>query len=94
MDTAFKGNKGVRRLEGGKKLVQFDYDHFDAELRKFITSEWLKPFKIFQQYFNKSKLTTGDAYLLWRLKTMAAQELIDVQGEMKGMKDFEVKNKA
>ena len=85
--------KGVRRLEGGKKLQQHDYDFFDAELKKFITGDWQKASKILNQYFNKSKLTTGDAYLLWRLKTMAAQDMFEVQGEMNNMKDFELKLK-
>ncbi len=86
-------NRGVRRLEGGKKLIQHNYDHFDAELKKFITKDWQKASKILHQYFSKSKLTTGDAYLLWRLKTMAAQDMFEVQGEIKNMKDFELKNK-
>ena len=85
-------NKGVRRLEGGKKLSQHDYDFFDAELKKFITADWQKASKILRDYLSKSKLTTGDAYLLWRLKILASQEIIDVQGEMKGMKDFELKH--
>jgi len=84
-------NKGVRRLEGGKKLVQDDYDHFDAELKKFITKDWQKASKILSQYFSKSKLTTGDAYLLWRLKTLAGMQELEVQGEMKNMKDFELR---
>ena len=85
-------NKGVRRLEGGKKLDQFDYDYFDGELKKYISQDWQKASKILRDYFSKSKLTTGDAYLLWRLKTLASQEVIDVQGELKGMKDFELKH--
>jgi hypothetical protein len=32
-------------------------------------------------------------YLLWRLKLMIAEGRIDAQGEIKGMKDFEVKLK-
>ncbi len=35
-------NKGVRILEGGKKLLQYDYDFYDNELMKFITTEWQK----------------------------------------------------
>ena len=89
-----KEDRGVRRLEGGKKLVQHDYDHFDGELRKYVTGDWQKASKILHQYLGKSKLTTGDAYLLWRLKTMAAQDMFEVQGEMKNMKDFELKHKA
>ncbi|HQD09584.1 MAG TPA: DUF1835 domain-containing protein, partial [Flavihumibacter sp.] len=61
-------NKGVRILEGGKKLVQFDYDYYDAELSKFITGDWQKASKIIHQFLSKGKQTTGDAYLLWRLK--------------------------
>jgi hypothetical protein len=84
-------NKGVRTLEGGKKLIQHDYDYYDAELLKFITVDWQKVNKLFHSFYSKSKNTTGDAYLLWRLKLMIADGKIDAQGEIKGMKDFEVK---
>jgi hypothetical protein len=87
-------DKGVRLLEGGKKLAQEDYGFYDIELKKFITGDWQKASKIIHQYLSKSKHTTGDAYLLWRLKNMAKNESVDVQGELKNMKDFEVKIKA
>lgn len=84
-------NRGVRILEGGKKLTQYDYDFYDADLRKFITADWQKASKIIHQFLSKNKQTTGDAYLLWRLKTMIAAGGFDTQGELKNMKDFEVK---
>ena len=84
-------NKGVRVLEGGKKLAQFGYDYYDADLRKFITADWQKASKIIHQFLSKNKQTTGDAYLLWRLKTMVSAGSLEVQGEMKNMKDFELK---
>jgi hypothetical protein len=87
-------NKGVRLLEGGKKLVQEDYDYYDAELKKYITNDWQKAVKIINSFLNKAKQTTGDAYLLWRLKTIIANGHFDVQGEISKMKDFEVKLKA
>ncbi|MEP6748091.1 MAG: DUF1835 domain-containing protein [Bacteroidota bacterium] len=87
-------NKGVRLLEGGKKLVQKDYDFYDEELKKFITTDWQKASKLINQFLSKAKNTTGDAYLLWRLKGMIAGGLLDVQGETKKMKDFEVKAKS
>ncbi len=86
-------DKGVRTLEGGKKLIQHDYDHYDAELLKFITPDWQKVNKLLHTFYSKSQNTTGDAYLLWRLKLMIADGRIDAQGEIKGMKDFEVKLK-
>jgi len=87
-------NKGIRLLEGGKKLGQENYNFYDEELRKFITADWQKASKIINQHLNKAKNTTGDAYLLWRLKVMIAQDLVDVQGKVGNMKEFEIKTKA
>ena len=86
--------KGVRILEGGKKLVQYDLDFYDADLRKFITPEWQKASRIIHNFLHKNKQTTGDAYLLWRLKLILANGEYDVNGELRNMKDFEVKSKA
>jgi len=84
-------NRGVRLLEGGKKLIQADYDFYDADLKKYVTPDWQKASKIIHAYLGKAKHTTGDAYLLWRLKVMIAQEMFDVQGKLGNMKDFEIK---
>ena len=85
--------KGIRLLEGGKKLVQEDYDFYDSDLKKFVSGDWQKAAKIIHQYLSKAKHPTGDAYLLWRLKVMIAQGMFDVQGKVGNMKDFEVKLK-
>lgn len=87
-------NKGIRILEGGKKLVQYDYDFYDADLEKFITKDWQKAAKVISQFLSKAKQTTGDMYLLWRLKQIIQDGKLDVQGEVRNMKDFEVKLKA
>ena len=84
-------NKAVRILEGGKKLIQVDYDFYDAELKKQITTDWQKATKIINNFLSKAKETTGDAYLLWRLKTLAAQQVLEMQGGAKNMKDLEFK---
>ena len=86
-------NKMVRILEGAKKLSQHDADFFDKYLLGFITPDWQKAHKVILNVLNKAGQTTGDAYLLWRIKELIAQEKIDVQGEIKKMKDFEVKQK-
>lgn len=85
--------KVVRILEGGKKLVQFGEDYYDAELKKFITKDWQKASKVIGQFLSKAKNTTGDMYLLWRLKKLIEDDGLDVQGEVKNLKDFEVKLK-
>ncbi len=83
--------KQVRILEGSKKLLQYDADYFDKELLKQITPDWQKAAKVISHFLHKGKHTTGDAYLLWRLKKLVADQQVDAQGELKTMKDFEVK---
>ena len=86
-------NVGVRILEGGKKLSQHPYTYYDDELRKLITGDWIKASKLISQFLSKSRQTTGDAYMLWRIKQMVAAGELDVQGELRGMRDFEIKSK-
>ena len=86
--------KLVRLLEGGKKLIQKEETFYDSELKTFITGDWQKGSKIINQFLNKAKHTTGDMFLLWRLKALLATDVYDVQGEVKNMKDFEVKKKS
>lgn len=84
-------NEGVRLLEGGKKLIQKGYDYYDNELFNLIGNDWIKVSKLFHQYFTKVKETTGDAYLLWRLKQMIDEGKVEMQGNIKNMKEFEVR---
>jgi tetratricopeptide (TPR) repeat protein len=58
------------------------------------TGDWQKASKVITQFLNKNKETTGDAYLLWRIKTMVAAGGLDAQGELRGMREFEVKSSA
>ena len=87
-------DKGVRMLEGGKKLVQYDYDFYDSEIKKFISTDWQKASRIIHNFLAKGTNTTGDAFILWRLKIMINEGLFDVQGKPANMKDFEIKFKA
>jgi hypothetical protein len=84
----------VRILEGAKKLSQHDENFYDKYLLEFITPDWQKANKIINHVLSKAKQSTGDAYLLWRLKELIGADKIDAQGEVKNMKDFEVKKKA
>ena len=89
------GGKMVRILEGGKKLGQEDADYYDDGLLKCITHDWQKAGRIIHHFLQKNRNTTGDAYLLWRLKQLVQEEggRLDVQGDLKGMKDFEIKTR-
>jgi hypothetical protein len=84
----------VRLLEGGKKIVHKALDFYDAELAKFITPDLTKATKIIHGFLSKNKETAGEAFLLWRLKAMVRSAHYVVQGELKGLKDFEVKRQS
>jgi hypothetical protein len=84
-------DKMVRLLEGGKKLTQYDENFYDKDLFKFISKDWQKAYKVIQQFLQKNTHTTGDAYLLWRIKSLINAEKIEAKGLLKGMKDFEVR---
>ncbi len=84
-------DKGVRLLEGGKKLIQKEYNYYDNELLKFMGKDWQKVSKLFQQYYSKVKDTTGDAYLLWRINQMIEEGKVEMQGNRQNMKEFEVR---
>lgn len=86
-------NKMVRILEGAKKLSQHDADFFDKYILEFMTPDWQKAGKVIHQVLSKAKQTTGDAFLLWRIKELITSDVIDSQGEVKNMKDFEIKKK-
>lgn len=86
--------KMVRLLEGGKKLQLHDVDFYDSDLKRFVTGDFQKASRIITQFLNKNKNTTGDGFLLWRLKQIAAaDENFELQGEPKKMKDFDLRNK-
>ncbi|TDH27412.1 DUF1835 domain-containing protein [Segetibacter sp. 3557_3] len=84
-------NKGVRLLEGGKKLAQKGDDYYDAELLNYIGHEWLKVQKVFNQFFSKAKETTGDAFLFGRVKELIRNGKIVSQGDVRNLREFELK---
>jgi len=87
-------DREVRLLEGGKKIVQRDVSFYDQEISKYITTDFQKANKIIHAFLTKSKETTGDGFVLWRLKKIAQTDHFEFQGQLNGVKDFEVKRKS
>lgn len=82
---------GIRLLEGGKKLLPKTIEYFDNELLKYVTGDYQKVSKIINQFLLKSKETTGDAFLLWRLKSFVSSGLLEVQGSAKSIIQLELR---
>lgn len=88
-------NAMVRILEGGKKIVSREDSFYDKDILSGISSEWQKGNKLMQNIISKMKIRTGDVWILWRLKKMAEEEKIEINGDpTKGWKDFEVRLKS
>ena len=82
---------GIRLLEGGKKLLPKSIDYYDNELLKYVSGEYQKTSKIINQFLLKSKETTGDAFLMWRIKTLVSSGILEVQGPVKSISHFEIR---
>ncbi len=86
-------NKMVRLLEGGKKLIQKEEDFYDNELLSFTANEFQKVTKVVNNFLTKVKVTTGDAFLYWRIKAMILNETFETQNVSGKVKDFEIRKK-
>ena len=87
-------NAMIRILEGGKKIVSKEADFYDKDILAGLTAEPQKGNKAMANILGKMKIKTGDVFLLWRMKELAAQEKIEIIGETaKGWKEFDVRLK-
>lgn len=85
-------NTAIRILEGGKKIAGKDESFFDKELLSVITSDFQKLTKILHNALGKMKIRTGDVFLVGRIKQLASNGIIELQGNWeKGWKEIEVK---
>lgn len=86
-------NATVRILEGGKKIVSKEADFYDKEIIAAVTPEGQKLNRFLSSLLGKMKIKTGDVFLVWRIKELAAQEKLVIEGEWeKGWKEIVVKN--
>ena len=85
--------KIVRLLEGGKKLGQANEDYYDKALSKYVTGDFQKANRIIQAFLSKEKDTTGDVYLIWRLKKLIHDNGWEVRGDINlTTRDYDIKN--
>lgn len=88
-------NAMVRVLEGGKKIAGRDADFYDKDILSGLTTDAQKGAKAMHNILGKMKLKTGDVFLLWRIKSLATEDKVEITGDTaKGWKDFEVKLKS
>lgn len=88
-------NAMVRILEGGKKIVSKEEDFYDKDVLAGLSNEWQRGNKAMHHILSKMKIKTGDLFLLWRMKKLAEEGKLEINGDTsKSWKDFEVKLKS
>jgi hypothetical protein len=85
-------NAMVRVLEGGKKIVGKEAGFYDKDLLQAVTADFQKVHKVLHTALGKMKVQTGDVFLAWRLRQLAEQNILEVQGDWnKGWKETSVR---
>jgi hypothetical protein len=85
-------NTGVRTSEGGKKLASRPEDHYDNQLISFCSQQFQKASRIIKQAMAKYYLPVGDLYLAWRLRRMAEDGRLVLQGDTsKALNEYDLK---
>jgi hypothetical protein len=85
-------NAMVRILEGGKKIAGVKEEFYDNDIVKGLSTEWQKGNKAMHAVLSKMKIRTGDVFILGRMKKLAEEGKIEINGDpSKGWKDFEVR---
>lgn len=93
-ERLMKENGIVRILEGGKKIGSRNANFYDKNILDVITNDWQKGNKLIHNILARMPIKTGDVFLLWRMKKMAEEGVLEINGDpSKGWKEFEVKRK-
>ncbi|RAJ06817.1 uncharacterized protein DUF3658 [Chitinophaga skermanii] len=84
-------NAGIRLLEGGKKLRGEPATFYDKDLLQQGQKDFIKASRVISQMTGKLKFPIPEQFLCWRLKELVKQEKLVSRGELKTMRDFDVK---
>ncbi|RAJ82167.1 uncharacterized protein DUF3658 [Chitinophaga dinghuensis] len=84
-------NAGIRLLEGGKKLKGETVTFYDKDLLAQTGKEFIKAWRVANQVSGKLKYPVMDLFLAWRLKELVKEGKLESKGELKTVRDFEVK---
>jgi len=85
-------NAPVRIHEVGKRIKSVGADHYDQQLLSFCSQQFQKASKVVRQALSKYNIPTGDLWLGWRLRKLAEEGKLLLQGEPgKALNEFEVR---
>ncbi len=84
-------NAMVRFLEGGKKITGKEVDFYDKDIFANLNGA-MKLGRLLSTTLAKMKVQTGDVFLVWRIRELAAEGKLEIVGDWnKGWKEIVVK---
>lgn len=84
-------NAMVRFLEGGKKISGKEVDFYDKDIFANLNGA-MKLGRLLSTTLGKMKVQTGDTFLVWRIRELAAEAKLEIAGDWnKGWKEIVVK---
>lgn len=84
-------NKLVRILEGGKKISSKEASYYDDAIFNILQKEPQKLTKFLHSFYSKTKVHTGDVFIVWRIRILTEEGKISTVGDWnKGWKDITV----
>ena len=84
------GNSLLWILDSGQ-IVEKDEDYFDSFLLSYCTHEFQHPARIIGYTLCAVDFNVGDSYLNHRMKQLALMKKVEIRGELKQMRDYEVR---
>lgn len=84
-------NFSLRILDNNGNIKSEKESYFDNILKSFCQKEFQKPARIVGKTLIESDFSISEWYLNWRLKKLSEMKIIETNGELKDMRDYEVK---
>ena len=75
-----KENMGMRVSQSNKTAISKPINHFDTQIAAYCTPELKKANKVVNTILHKTKLPLGDWVIAWRLRCMAAEGILHLEG--------------
>ena len=84
-------NTLVRIYEGGKKIISKEVSYYDNAIFSMLQKEPQKLVKFLHSFYAKTKVHTGNVFIVWRIRLLCEEKKITAYGDWnKGWKDITI----
>lgn len=88
-----KKDQKLNRILKDDKVISAEEDYYDQSILNNCTSEYQNTARVVGETMGQQETTIGDYYLLYRVHVLINQNLLEWQGNLKAMRDLEIRKK-